>query len=284
MKRLLILLCGALASLPAAAQDIILLRDASEITARVEAIDEQSIAYRNFDNPTGPLRRIARERVVSITYANGEKEVYADERAQSASAPGDDYPWPTVSRSYRVGEFFSEGGVVGIVIHVSDDGRHGLLVSLDMDQSAFAGSGLETVQIGMSDRLDGWRNMQVLERFVQANGLTWGCFPAFAWCRGQGPGWYIPAVDELKHLSCFDREGRYPRNELDIYRVCRALGRACEEYGGVGFGPFSAYPISSTEASGSQVWHMLPDREKGARPRDHVEKNFPLSVKAFHRF
>lgn len=283
MKRFLFLLFGALAALPAAAQDIILLRDASEIRADVLEVDERSVAYRNFGDETGPLRRIGRDKLVSITYANGDKEVYAGQSAGPRS-PGDDYPWPPVSRSYRVGELFSEGGVVGIVIHATDDGRHGLLVSLDMDQMTFAGSGLEKVAIGMDDRLDGWRNMKVLERFVQANGLTWGCFPAFAWCRGQGPGWYLPAVDELKYLSCFDREGRYPRNELDIYRVCRALGRACEEFGGVGFGPFSAYPISSTEASAAQVWHMLPDRENGARPRDHVDKNFPLSVKAFHRF
>lgn len=277
------LLCGALAALPAAGQDVILLRDASEIEARVEQVDGQSIAYRRSGDTTGPLRRIGRDKVISITYANGEREVYALESGQ-ADAPEEDYPWPPVSRSYRVGDLFCEGGVVGIVIHTTDGGRHGVLVSTDMEQAAFAREDFEKTPIGMDDPRDGWRNMRTLQRYVETNALPWGCFPAFAWCRGLGPGWYIPAVDEFEYLSCFAREGRYPQSELEIYRMCRELGRACEESGGVGFGPFSAYPVSSTEASAGQVWHMKPNREKGARPRDRLDKGMALSVKAFHRF
>lgn len=288
MKRLLFLLCGALAALPAAGQDVILLRDASEIRADVEAVDEQSIAYRNFDNPTGPLRRIGRERVVSITYANGEKEVYADAGPQPA-ASADDYPWPPVSRSYRVGEFFSEGGVRGIVVRTDAEGRHGLLMSVVGAWLAYdEGIGPGYDRLLCADANDGWKNQCELGRFLASASLSWDAYPAFAWCRSLGPGWYLPAPGELESLWCFAEDGLPPRNMMRMTRVCKEINRVSREHGGEDsidwFFHINAF-WSSAEVSADRARPLLWVHKNTASWRERgYPKTKPLNVRAFHRF
>lgn len=293
MKRLLILLCGALCALPAAAQDIILLRDASEIRADVKEVDERSIAYRNFGDETGPLRRIGRDRVVSITYANGEKEVYTDSADPSASASGeaygDDYPWPPVSRSYRIGDLFSEGGVEGIVVRVDALGQHGLVMSVCGDWLAYdTGIGMVYNQLLCTDRNDGWANQCRLDRFLTSAGLSWDGFPAFAWCRSLGPGWYLPAIGELECLWHFSADGSAPRNMGQMIRICKRINELSRTYGGedsIDWFFRLMFFWSSTEAPGEKalplVW--VHNRTRSLREQG-MQKTKPLNVRAFHRF
>lgn len=277
MKRTVLigLLAGLCGLSPVSAQDIILLREASEIEAEVTEIDDSGILYRRFGDSLGPLRRISRDSVFKITYANGEREVFLAE--STARAAG--YPWPSVSRSYAVGELFQEGDVVGIVIHTTDGGRHGVIVSLDMKRAPFF-KFCCGILIGLSDRQDGWRNMRIMESFVRESGLQWSDFPAYAWCRSLGPGWYLPAIDEMHYLGCFADEG----NEKELYRMLRNMGRACEVYGGAGFGPFSGMLLSSTERETGVLLHLYPDRPKGVSLRDHSWMHELSAIKAFHRF
>ncbi len=287
MRRIFILLAGVLGALPAAAQDVLLLRDAQEIRCRVEEVDERSVAYRNWEEDSGPLRRIEKKELVCITYANGEKETFVDANAPGGTA---DYPWPTVSHPYAVGDLFEEGDVRGIVVQTTDDGLHGVIVSLETRKLAWAdrythpGTGIHKIEIGCSDPDDGWRNMQRVEEYVQANRLLWDMFPAFAWCRMLGPGWYLPAVNEFRCLASFSENGQYPTSEMDVYRIIRNLNQYCEPYGGTPHNPFTTNLLSSTERTAKAVWHMKPDRAKGDRPRDSYDKYINAHVRAFHRF
>ena len=95
MKKMLLFLTALAAWHGVAAQDVILLRNADEIKARVTEITETDVLCKMWDD-SAKMLRIARAEVFSITYANGERELFAEEKSAAA-----DYPWPAVTRSYR---------------------------------------------------------------------------------------------------------------------------------------------------------------------------------------
>lgn len=73
---------------------------------------------------------------------------------------------------------------------------------------------------GLSDREDGWNNRRrLIERLAEGK-LTWEDFPAFEWCESLGPGWYLPAVDELRGLwqLCGEAEGFEKFGNKESYR------------------------------------------------------------------
>lgn len=134
MKQLLLFIVCCLYGISAAAQDIILKRNAEQIEAVVKEITDTDVKYRKFTHTEGVTYSIRRSEVFSITYENGTKDLFADEKPQAVAAS---YPYPPVSRSYSLGELFDEGGIRGIVIRVSEDGRHGLLLSLVEGKAAW---------------------------------------------------------------------------------------------------------------------------------------------------
>lgn len=278
MKRIILWLAGVCALAPVSAQDIILLRDASEIEARVTEIDDTDVVYRRFGDSIGPLHRIARADVFAITYANGEREAFSEENSFGTAR----YPLPPVSRSYAVGDLFDEGGVTGIVIHTTDGGRHGVLLSLNSADLAFVSPkerDLAEITIGLSDTQDGWQNLLVMERFVQEKGLSWSSFPAYEWCRSLGPGWYLPAVDELKYLICFSQDGQWPQTLMGLFTLKLNMDNVCKSYGEKTCSRRCLW--SSTEICPDGMWFMLsfmdPDRYV-------CPKNKRFGARAFHRF
>ena len=101
-------------------------------------------------------------------------------------------------KRYAVGDYYDFNGVKGVVCKVTEDGLHGMVVSLDevmIPWSVFRKPDLRTV--GAVDRTDGRVNMEIVARYIAENGLSWDDFPAFKWCREQGEGWYLSAIDEM---------------------------------------------------------------------------------------
>lgn len=221
MKKLLFVLfavwCGAMT---AAAQDLIVKTDASQVEARVLEISPDAVRYKRFSNPDGPTYVLPVAEIRYIRYANGEVEYYAKEvpaepltPARSAgeaqeqaadeteAAPQAEAPRPApeyVLRRYEVGDLYDRDGVKGVVCIVSDEGTHGLVISLEqiyLTWSEFRKPDLRTV--GAENRTDGEENMRTVEAYIAANGLSWDDFPAFKWCRERGEGWYLPSIDEL---------------------------------------------------------------------------------------
>ena len=221
MKKLLFVLfavwCGAMT---AAAQDLIVKTDASQVEARVLEISPDAVRYKRFSNPDGPTYVLPVAEIRYIRYANGEVEYYAKEvpaepltparsageaqeqaAGETEAAPQAEAPRPApeyVLRRYEVGDLYDRDGVKGVVCIVSDEGTHGLVISLEqiyLTWSEFRKPDLRTV--GAGNRTDGEENMRTVEAYIAANGLSWDDFPAFKWCRDKGEGWYLPAIDEL---------------------------------------------------------------------------------------
>jgi len=65
----------SLFSLKVLSQDVILLKDGSEIKSKVIEITEDVIKYKKFEHLDGPLISISKNKVFMITYENGTKEV-----------------------------------------------------------------------------------------------------------------------------------------------------------------------------------------------------------------
>lgn len=213
MKKLLFVLfavwCGAMT---AAAQDLIVKTDASQVEARVLEISPDAVRYKRFSNPDGPTYVLPVAEIRYIRYANGEVEYYAKEvpaepltparsAGETEAAPQAEAPRPApeyVLRRYEVGDLYDRDGVKGVVCIVSDEGTHGLVISLEqiyLTWSEFRKPDLRTV--GAGNRTDGEENMRTVEAYIAANGLSWDDFPAFKWCRERGEGWYLPSIDEL---------------------------------------------------------------------------------------
>ena len=221
MKKLLFVLfavwCGAMT---AAAQDLIVKTDASQVEARVLEISPDAVRYKRFSNPDGPTYVLPVAEIRYIRYANGEVEYYAKEvpaepltparsageaqeqaAGETEAAPQAEAPRPApeyVLRRYEAGDLYDRDGVKGVVCIVSDEGTHGLVISLEqiyLTWSEFRKPDLRTV--GAGNRTDGEENMRTVEAYIAANGLSWDDFPAFKWCRERGEGWYLPSIDEL---------------------------------------------------------------------------------------
>lgn len=207
------LCCGISA---AVAQDLIVRTDSTRIEARVTEVSPETVRYKRFSNPDGPTYVLPVAGIDYIRYANGETDRF---RQPAAPAPAPDAPVaaPTPAsatssdpaapaalpvqyelKRYAVGDYYDFNGVKGVVCKVTEDGLHGMVVSLDevmIPWSVFRKPDLRTV--GAVDRTDGRVNMQTVARYIAENGLSWDDFPAFKWCREQGEGWYLPAIDEV---------------------------------------------------------------------------------------
>lgn len=224
------LCCGISA---AVAQDLIVRTDSTRIEARVTEVSPETVRYKRFSNPDGPTYVLPVAGIDYIRYANGETDRFRQPAAPApapavaapvpgtpaAPAPVPDAPVavPTPAsatssdpaapaalpvqyelKRYAVGDYYDFNGVKGVVCKVTEDGLHGMVVSLDevmIPWSVFRKPDLRTV--GAVDRTDGRVNMEIVARYIAENGLSWDDFPAFKWCREQGEGWYLPAIDEV---------------------------------------------------------------------------------------
>lgn len=83
MRHFLLLLCGLLLTLRAAAQDVILQTNGEELAGKVLAITPEFVTY---VGPAADTVRLAAAQIFLIRYANGTKEVLT--RPTAAPAPG----------------------------------------------------------------------------------------------------------------------------------------------------------------------------------------------------
>jgi hypothetical protein len=69
----------------AKAQDLIILRDGTEIKSLVAEVLESQIKYKKFDNKLGPTYSVAKNKVSMIRYENGTQDVFNENPKQVAS-------------------------------------------------------------------------------------------------------------------------------------------------------------------------------------------------------
>ena len=77
MKKLLLFLSFVCLTIITNAQDIIILKDGSEINSKVLEVGTSEIKYKKFDNQEGPTYSIFKSDVFMVKYVNGTKDVFA---------------------------------------------------------------------------------------------------------------------------------------------------------------------------------------------------------------
>lgn len=138
---------------------------------------------------------------------------------------------------YKIGDYYNVNGVEGIVFYTTDNGRHGKIISMDSRGEGYYywttlhDSEFESFTTNASDEDDGQRNT---ERIKGLDNYSPEAFPAFACCIGKGPGWYLPAINEMREIA-----NARAQDDLDA-----AIANA----GGVSL---KSYYWSSTERLGS---------------------------------
>ena len=183
---------------------------------------------------------------------------------------------------YNIGDIYDKNGVKGVVVVLTDGGRHGLIMSLD--EACLVWCNLHRKQqkkaMGASDRLDGMKNMQAIEKYIAENGLSWSNFPAFEWCRAKGEGWYLPSINELWSAGTMYLGGSRTVSNRKYRKNFNA----------------NLVGAGGTPLSGIMIYHSSTEDNKDARYSlySHMNTEPPfiqsgykaddLFVRAFHKF
>jgi hypothetical protein len=239
MKRYFLLLLLGFGFIKLMAQDVVVKHDGAEIAAVVTEITDSEIKYKMPDRNV--VYTLSKSEVFMIKYANGTKDVFAKKENAPENTPEQvqeqtyAYPYPPVSRPYAAGDYFDEGGVHGLVFYVTDNGQHGLIVSLQEMDASLSSRGFWyhytlygnewNFTVNAKDTHDGWKNKLKIEDCISKTELTYDNFPAFKWCNDLGTGWYLPSYNELKKLfMCFNGGQEYGAN-FEAQKIFNALLR-----------------------------------------------------------
>lgn len=115
--------------------------------------------------------------------------------------PGNGDETTTEEPSYKVGDYYKVGLAKGIVVSVNEDGKSGLIMSLDeeklmwsTDYEIITGA----IEVSMED---GHVNCEAIKYYI----TDWAIkYPAIAWCSKKNVGsltsWYLPAGYELEGI------------------------------------------------------------------------------------
>lgn len=220
MKRFIVTGLYAALCLCSALADNIITRSADTIECTVTHIDDNKVTYRrpgeNFD------RQLNLSDVFKIKYDNGTEDIFAKSAATPADTPPaqaasaidlvDTEPdWDSMkpaSKVYRIGDWYSENGVEGIVIWTTPDGLHGRIINTQvLNSKTFKRpkpifTGPVDVALGMNDRSNGYANWCSLKKFMAENQqFTPEMFPLYQLVNDLGEGWYVPSIKELAYYN-----------------------------------------------------------------------------------
>lgn len=84
MKKFTFLIAFIVLAFSVKAQDVIVLRNAIEVQAKVEAIGQNEITYRKWDNLKGPTYIMAKSEIFFIKYENGNKDTFVEYKSNLA--------------------------------------------------------------------------------------------------------------------------------------------------------------------------------------------------------
>lgn len=162
--------------------------------------------------------------------------------------------------TYQVGDYYDDGKRQGVVFVVSDDGRHGKIVSLDQVEEQWCTEGRygeKSIVIGASSDSDGKSNTDKVTARVDSEK-----YPAFKWCRAKGQEWYMPSKEEIELL-------------LQVrYKVNKTLrDKSMEELS-------DFWCWSSTEKDSNFAWGVLMNDGRTG----YGNKDFRSSVRAVSAF
>lgn len=103
------------------------------------------------------------------------------------------------SKMYKIGDLYECNGKQGVVFEVTEDRKHGKIVSLIDSKELLLWSSDSAEQrtfIGTNSTYNGAENMDIATKIP-----NWRVkYPAFAWCETLGDGWYLPSIEELQTI------------------------------------------------------------------------------------
>lgn len=225
MRRVIIFVFAIAITLPAFAQDLLVKRNGDKLRVKIIAINKKKVSYVR-QGTEAPVYTIPTTDINYIQYPMGDKDIFnekgvlytqssaQEEQAKSTQERPKRWHGPApmpdgrtslplsealqAEHRYEVGDIYEKDGIKGIVIIVHDQGRHGIIMSLDEACLAWCThKRKEVAMIGATNRVDGEQNMKAVEAYIKKVGAQWSDFPAFEWCRKMGEGWYLPAISEL---------------------------------------------------------------------------------------
>ncbi|MGM9827179.1 MAG: hypothetical protein ACI30O_03195 [Muribaculaceae bacterium] len=236
----------------AANADTLIKRNGDEMTCRVIRITPSVIVY------SLPGQTVEREipvnEIFMAKYDNGSKEMFNTGGATSSGSSysgkysagrtscsyDEFFPVTTcpvintdysglapASRRYQMWDIYEENGLRGVVVEVTDDGRHGKIISLPtinyFAQSSFSNLPDE-FYFGGSDYINGEYNTDMIRRTCADAGMVGKGYPKLLkWLDSLGPGWYIPSYGELLKLNY---EFQMDKGEVGMKQFQAAMKRA----------------------------------------------------------
>ncbi|MBP3423725.1 MAG: PEGA domain-containing protein [Alistipes sp.] len=186
---------------------------------------------------------------------------------------GSDSSSSSSGRTYKVGDYYNENGLEGVVFAVSSDGRSGKIVSMTQPtdgKTAWAVGSYERGRaIGATYTDDGSKNMAIVKSIS-----GWQTkYPAFAWCANLGSAWYLPAINELESLLFNDS-------------LLEKVNKTIEQHNGVKLNKRGEprWYWSSTE-DGKEVKMVLMDHNKiSSREKNFTDEYTFTRIRAIAKF
>lgn len=129
--------------------------------------------------------------------------------------------------TYKVGDFYYQNGLKGIVVLVDASGKHGTIMSLTGTNAKWCEDKSLFFETNAYYEDDGKKNMDIISTYVKENGLSMSVFPLFAWAKQLGDGWYIASKNEALAIwkSINGGSSRYNRSQFrDFDKKQRGYG------------------------------------------------------------
>lgn len=192
--------------------------------------------------------------------------------------------WGQSNRTYAIGEIYDVNGIRGIVVRVNDEGTHGLIMSLDSEEKRWSAKpkkvsfGIFDAITDATDKEDGMKNMEAIERAIEKYDVDWNWFPAFQWCRNKGEGWYLPAINELVEINKAYHGGKIESNKT----AKKTFNQTVKQNGGKSLNSNSIY-FSSTEISASKTYSIILENGMFGYGKEE-DKAWPQEVRAVRKF
>ena len=98
------------------------------------------------------------------------------------------------TRKYKVGDEIIINGKIGFVFEITDDGKHGKVVSCEETTAPWCVKNDLDVNTGALSVSNGYENTLIIQKMP----LWEERFPAFSWCKSLGKDWYLPAIKEVE--------------------------------------------------------------------------------------
>lgn len=295
IRTITILIAALTVAASAHAQDLLVKRDGTSVRVKVLEVSKKKVKYVRFKTDA-PVYTIPVGDIDYIEYPDGDRDTFGVKPVDTASEKAELQKWhgpakPSVALDevrnapaadlpqYNAGDIYSRDGITGLVVITTDDGTHGVVMSLD--ETCLEWCSLprrDMKQVGANDQQEGIGNMHKLESYIASNGLSWSDFPAFEWCRAKGEGWYLPSINEVWLLGTVYNGGSRVATKKKVRKYFNDVLR---ENGGKPLNNLMFY-MSSTESGDKYAFYSHMNSDKPYT--NDCGKGDKLFVRAFHKF